>query len=156
MKTPSLSVLGCSLVAGVVLFGGCVIEDPGRISPGDREAQAIQLIEVGEDGAACLRLDDLGAVQCFESEAEADEALAIGAAAGVEDPLASPPGCVHTNLADRGWTDYLTVTNTCKQTVRVKVVIAFGTDFACYTFGPGASRNYWWGYPRRFDKLVTC
>lgn len=92
--------------------------------------------------------------------ADPAEALFAPEARAGEDSPASPfgtaPGCVTTSLDDRGWTDRLTVYNGCSRAVRIKVVLAHGTDFPCYTLGPGQSRNYSWGYPRRFDRLETC
>lgn len=159
MNTSNFAVFGFSLVAGAALFTGCIIEDAERPTPANPEAELIQLIDVQEDGGACLRVDNFGAVQCFRSEVDADAHLADMLPIADDDPgepLAAPPGCVHTSLNDSGWTDHLRVTNNCSSTVRVKVVLAFGTDFPCYTFGPGSSRNYSWGYPRRFDRLEAC
>ncbi len=68
----------------------------------------------------------------------------------------SAPSCVTTNLNDRGYTDHLRVTNGCKKSVRVKVVLAFKTDKACQTLSPGVSRDYQWSYPGRFDRLEAC
>ncbi|WP_370013296.1 hypothetical protein UIS43_27920 (plasmid) [Nocardiopsis sp. LDBS0036] len=69
---------------------------------------------------------------------------------------AAVPNCVETSLNDSGWTDYLTVRNTCSYSVRVKVVLANATDFSCRTISSGGSRSYSWGYPGRFDGLVDC
>ncbi|MFE6451304.1 hypothetical protein [Nocardiopsis dassonvillei] len=70
--------------------------------------------------------------------------------------VAAVPSCVRTTLNDKGWTDYLTVHNNCNSSVRVKVVIANRSDFACRTISAGGSHNYWWNYPGRFDGLVDC
>jgi hypothetical protein len=64
--------------------------------------------------------------------------------------------CLRTSLVDRGFFDYLTVTNTCKTTQRYKVVIAFGTDIACTSISVGESQTWRWGYPRRFDRIESC
>lgn len=69
---------------------------------------------------------------------------------------ARPPSCVTTSLNDSGATDYLTVWNDCSYAVRVKVVLAYHTDFPCYTIGAHSARSYWWRYPGRFDGLVSC
>jgi hypothetical protein len=63
---------------------------------------------------------------------------------------------VTTSLNDSGATDYLTVWNDCSYAVRVKVVLAYHTDFPCYTIGAHSARSYWWRYPGRFDGLVSC
>ena len=69
---------------------------------------------------------------------------------------ASVPSCVTTSLNDSGYTDYLTVWNDCNYAVRVKVVLAFRTDFPCYTIAARSARSYSWKYPGRFDGLVSC
>jgi hypothetical protein len=66
------------------------------------------------------------------------------------------PGCVHTSLRDAGWTDYLRVTNTCPTYQRVKVLLAFRTDFPCITYAPRDAYDYEWDYPGRFDGLAAC
>jgi hypothetical protein len=66
------------------------------------------------------------------------------------------PNCIKTSLNDRGFTDHLNVTNTCKGSQRIKVVLAFKTDKACRTIAPGTTARYEWSYPGRFDRLETC
>ncbi|MEV4091370.1 hypothetical protein [Streptosporangium saharense] len=48
------------------------------------------------------------------------------------------------------------VTNKCRSTVRVKVIIAKGGDKSCWTYRPGASKEWSWGWPGRFDGLRYC
>lgn len=69
---------------------------------------------------------------------------------------AAVPNCVTTRLDDRGFYDYLSVTNGCSTTQRVKVVLAFMTDIPCQTLRPGQTMAYRWGYPGRFDRLQSC
>jgi hypothetical protein len=82
--------------------------------------------------------------------------MIAGLSFGPLTAAAAVPNCVRTQLNDKGYTDRLTVTNTCKSLQRVKVVIANDTDKACRSFGPGFSYKYNWSYPGRFDKLVPC
>lgn len=70
--------------------------------------------------------------------------------------MAPAPNCVRPDLDESGWTDYLTVTNTCGYYVRVKVVLANASDLACNGYDPGQSRSWRWGFPGRFDGLQTC
>ena len=84
-------------------------------------------------------------------------ATSLSLVSTVPPSLAAPaPSCVTTRLDDKGYTDYLWVTNHCRYNVRVKVVLAFATDRACRTIAPGATANYSWGYPGRFDRLESC
>ncbi|MBV2363342.1 hypothetical protein ACFPZ0_14145 [Streptomonospora nanhaiensis] len=69
---------------------------------------------------------------------------------------AAVPSCVTTSLNDDGATDYLTVRNGCSYSVRVKVVLANATDFACQSIPSGGSHNYQWPWPGRFDRLADC
>jgi hypothetical protein len=69
---------------------------------------------------------------------------------------ASIPSCVHTSLDDSGFTDYLRVTNTCSSHQRIKVVLAFATDFSCSDLPPGYYQDFHWNYPGRFDHLASC
>jgi hypothetical protein len=79
------------------------------------------------------------------------------AAAETAPPAAAAvPGCVTTALNDTGGRDELTVYNNCSYSVRVKVVLANGSDAACRTIAARSSHNYWWNWPRRFDGLVSC
>lgn len=66
------------------------------------------------------------------------------------------PSCVRASLNDTGYYDYLTVTNTCRTTQRVKVVIANLPDYACTSVAPNRSFTIRWGYPGRFDRLESC
>ena len=77
-------------------------------------------------------------------------------AATLPQTAAAVPSCVTTSLDDDGWTDYLTVYNNCNHNVRVKVVLANASDFACRTIPAGGAHNYWWNYPGRFDRLADC
>jgi hypothetical protein len=143
-------------MAVAALFGGCAMDDDD--APAEAEVPNIELVELGQDGAACFRVDGADALQCFQSEAEADAALLASVPA--DDPedvrIAAVPGCVHTSLDDSGWTDHLRVTNTCSYAVRLKVVLAYGPDFPCYTLQAGYHQDYSWGYPKRFDGLRSC
>jgi hypothetical protein len=91
----------------------------------------------------------------FANPASAASAANAGRAVDTA-ALAAVPSCVWTYLDDSGSTDYLEVHNGCSSSVRVKVVLAFATDFACYTIAPGTYRWYTWGWPGRFDGLVDC
>ncbi|PDP87005.1 hypothetical protein CQJ94_14435 [Glycomyces fuscus] len=66
------------------------------------------------------------------------------------------PNCVTTALDDSGWTDELTIYNNCSHSVRVKVLLAFRVDSHCITIGSDSSYSAPWGYPGRFDGLVSC
>ncbi|MFC9084931.1 hypothetical protein [Nocardiopsis dassonvillei] len=81
---------------------------------------------------------------------------APAAAAPVSQVAASVPSCVETDLDDSGFTDELTVTNTCFYSVRVKVVLAYMSDTPCDTIRSGRSVTWSWGYPGRFDGLAEC
>jgi P pilus assembly chaperone PapD len=72
------------------------------------------------------------------------------------EAAAEAPSCVRPDLDESGWTDYLTVTNTCGYYVRVKVVLANASDLACNGYDSGQSRSWQWGFPGRFDGLQTC
>ena len=99
----------------------------------------------------------------FSAQVESTLALPASARPAGSDSAATaaaakarPPSCVTTSLNDSGATDYLTVWNDCSYAVRVKVVLAYHTDFPCYTIGAHSARSYWWRYPGRFDGLVSC
>ncbi len=73
-------------------------------------------------------------------------------------PLAPPcvtTGSVYTTY--KGTIENIIVTNGCPYTVRVKVVLAYGADAACFTYRKNQSRRWWWpSVPRRFDRLERC
>jgi hypothetical protein len=66
------------------------------------------------------------------------------------------PSCVQTFLRDEGYWDSLTVTNRCRTTQRVKVVLAYARDSACTSILPNYYVVFRWGYPGRFDRLESC
>ncbi|MFF4986376.1 hypothetical protein ACFY19_04265 [Streptosporangium saharense] len=66
---------------------------------------------------------------------------------------ASVPTCVWTkSLGARK----VRVTNKCPRAVRVKVIVARRGDKACWSYRPGASKEWSWGRPGRFDGLRYC
>jgi len=68
----------------------------------------------------------------------------------------SVPKCVTWRLDSSGFKDHLWVTNQCRSTQRIKVIIAKGDDFSCISYRPGAQWHYEWSYPGRFDRLDRC
>lgn len=120
--------------------------------------QGFELVEIGDKGEGCFVMDDAGTVECFQTEAEADEAILASLAEEESAPglQALAPPCVIADLTDSGWTDSLYMFNNCPGTMRVKVVLAYGTDLPCYTYYQYSSKTWKWGYPKRFDALVLC
>ena len=82
--------------------------------------------------------------------------LAGGLVAATADPAEAVPSCVRTALNDSGFVDYLTVTNSCSRSLRIKVVLANHTDLACRTIPAHTARAYSWSWPGRFDGLRDC
>ncbi len=70
--------------------------------------------------------------------------------------MANAPTCMHVDLDDSGWTDYLTVTNACGSYQRAKVILANAPDLSCTGYSSGQSRTWRWGAPGRFDGLAGC
>jgi hypothetical protein len=99
---------------------------------------------------------------------EAENAPADASPAGDIGPRASAPDCV---VADRhpegnhpgydhvisGNHEAVIVTNTCNSPKRVKVVLAWHTDFPCVQFQEGDAYlfEWFWG-PGEFDGLESC
>ena len=92
---------------------------------------------------------------------------AFGAVAALSVAVMTPPfagaaqaatasSCVKISLNDEGALDYLTVTNNCNRELRLKVKLAFQTDFSCKNYKPGEAYRHRWSYPGRFDGVVTC
>ena len=79
-----------------------------------------------------------------------------GSEASATSVVSSVPRCVTWYLDASGVRDHLWVTNQCKSTQRVKVIIAKGDDFSCVSYRPGDTHHYWWSYPGRFDRLERC
>jgi hypothetical protein len=71
-------------------------------------------------------------------------------------PAASVPDCVLTIVDDDGGSDFVVVTNACRRSVRVQVVIDNYPDDACVTIAPTKSRSFDWFYPGRFAGLKRC
>jgi hypothetical protein len=126
MSVSDLGVFPLALMAGAVLLGGGIMAGPAE--------------------PALPSLSELTLEAAEDSLSPAESAI----------PLANAPSCATTALDDSGWTDHLTVRNGCSHDVRLKVVLAHGTDLPCYTYGPGQSRSFSRGYPKRVDRLVTC
>ncbi|MFD4863330.1 hypothetical protein [Streptomyces atratus] len=94
-------------------------------------------------------------------------AAAIGSALAVSAPVAvaapapgataEAPGCVYRYWADDPSGFGISIKNNCKYTVRVQVIVDWGTDSPCWTLGPGAEK-YWFketvtGF---YSHLATC
>jgi hypothetical protein len=62
------------------------------------------------------------------------------------------PSCV---VIDGQETKYLTARNQCSTQQRIKSIIAWGPDSACYTLTPGSTIEFWWNLGR-FDGLTSC
>lgn len=153
MHRSNFAIFPTTFIAAAALLVGCDLEQSG-----EPETQAIELLEIGEEGEGCLVLGDRGAMECFQTEDEADAQLlaSLPADESAVEPEALAPSCVTAGLDDRGWTDKLYVFNGCLATKRVKVVLAYGTDLPCYTYSAKTGKHWAWDYPKRFDKLVLC
>lgn len=71
-------------------------------------------------------------------------------------PAASVPDCVLTIVNDDGGSDSVIVTNACRRSVRVHVVIDNYPDDACVTIAPTRSRSFNWFFPGRYAGLKRC
>ncbi|WP_143261344.1 hypothetical protein [Allokutzneria sp. NRRL B-24872] len=65
----------------------------------------------------------------------------------------SAPSCV--TWKNNQWKMRIEVTNRCKTTRKVKIVVAFGPDSACWTYKPG-QRHDLYGPSGRVDRLELC
>jgi hypothetical protein len=126
MRESNLGVFPLALMVGVALLGGGIMA--GRGEPGVPALAELSLEPVDDSPLA----------------------------GPTPIRLANAPGCVRADLDDAGGEDVLVVTNNCGYQVRIKVVLAYGPDFACRTYARGDRWTFKWNYPRRFDKLVTC
>ncbi|WP_431923121.1 hypothetical protein [Nonomuraea jabiensis] len=69
---------------------------------------------------------------------------------------AAAPWCLGHRLNDKGAVDKLWVWNGCKSNQSYKVRLANVPDLACRQLKPGGADYFTWGWPGRFDGLVTC
>ncbi|MGH9212941.1 MAG: hypothetical protein ACRD2C_20060 [Acidimicrobiales bacterium] len=73
-------------------------------------------------------------------------------------PAATAPAsvdwCLSASVREGGWTDTLTISNSCGYSVRAKVVLDFAFD-SCVTV-PAAGARYLMHYPARFNRLEEC
>jgi hypothetical protein len=143
--------MGNTLVhdTAVVAVGSNVDESSASHRPA-RSRRAKSLAAVFASLLALTAL--VGFARPADASPDAPDAPRVASAPDV----AAVPSCVWTYLDDSGSTDYLEVHNDCSYSVRVKVVLAFATDFPCYTIGSGSYRWYTWGWPGRFDGLADC
>jgi hypothetical protein len=82
------------------------------------------------------------------------QAQPVGASAG--GAVTGVPDCVLTVVDDDGSSDYVVVTNGCRRTVRIQVVLDDYPDPDCITIPETESRSVDWFYPGRYDGLTTC
>ena len=103
---------------------------------------------------------DESLISAAGSEPVATSELALKSTEPDSEPtprdILAVPDCVRTRLNDDGITDDLWVTNRCNGTKRIKVVLAFHSDFACQSMRPNETWHYRWNYPGRSDKLEPC
>ena len=109
---------------------------------------------------AQLGADGVGVVQCFKNT----EGPPVGGAGGVRiaggvvgvTQVAETVGFVVAVADVPVQVEGVTVWNNCDHAVRVKVILAFHTDFPCYTIEARQARSYRWAWPGRFDRLEDC
>ncbi|MEV4193421.1 hypothetical protein [Streptomyces toxytricini] len=63
------------------------------------------------------------------------------------------PACVKRDVVKHR--NYVKVTNTCRETMHLKVVIDWGSDSPCLTYQPGEQWEWTWGRGS-YGKVVTC
>lgn len=85
----------------------------------------------------------------FPAQAAPADTSATGAAAAV-------PDCVLTEVDDDGASDYVIISNACRHTVRLQVVLDNYDDSDCITIPETKSRSHNWWYPGRYDGLKNC
>jgi hypothetical protein len=66
------------------------------------------------------------------------------------------PSCIDRDLWDPDPTDYLSLTNYCSVSYRVRVVLEYADDFECRTIPPGEIEDYEWFYPGRYLRTEVC
>jgi hypothetical protein len=65
----------------------------------------------------------------------------------------SAPSCV--TWKNNQWKMRIEVTNRCKSTQKVKIIVDFGPDSSCWTYKPG-QRHDLYGPSGRVDRLERC
>ena len=129
MKTKiSLPDTVTSLFIGILLTLAAAV--PAQETKGTRVTKEVDPMEQSPDSSRTI------------TENEAGRAITR---AGV-------PRCV--TIDDHGG-NKIAVWNNCSYQVRVKVVIAFGPDFACRVINPGWGRTYEWRIGR-LDEIRAC
>ncbi|MFF4618482.1 hypothetical protein [Nonomuraea jabiensis] len=78
------------------------------------------------------------------------------ASAATTAQAAAAPWCLGHRLNAKGSVDKLWVWNSCKSNQSYKVRLANVPDLACRQLKPGGADYFTWGWPGRFDGLVTC
>ncbi|WP_447037885.1 alpha-amylase [Streptomyces sp. DSM 118878] len=63
------------------------------------------------------------------------------------------PACVKRDVIKHR--KYVKVTNNCRETMHLKVVIDWGNDSPCLTYQPGQQWEWNWGRGS-YGKVVTC
>ncbi|WP_327232819.1 hypothetical protein OG349_01540 [Streptomyces sp. NBC_01317] len=63
------------------------------------------------------------------------------------------PACVKRDVIKHR--KYVKVTNSCTETMHLKVVIDLGSDSPCLTYQPGEQWEWTWGRGS-YGKVVTC
>ncbi|MET9479475.1 hypothetical protein [Streptomyces sp. NPDC006638] len=63
------------------------------------------------------------------------------------------PACVKRDVIKHR--KYVKVTNSCAETMHLKVVIDLGSDSRCLTYQPGEQWEWTWGRGS-YGKVVTC
>lgn len=71
---------------------------------------------------------------------------------GASRPIA--PACLKRVLYDS--IRYMRVESSCRTDQWVKLIIAFGPDSGCLRVPAGGSRWFSWGWPGKYDGLVSC
>jgi hypothetical protein len=79
--------------------------------------------------------------------------VAVAPAATAADAMGTAPACVKRDVIKHR--KYVKVTNTCGETMHLKVVIDWGSDSPCLTYQPGEQWEWNWGRGS-YGKVVTC
>ncbi|APY86775.1 hypothetical protein DCW30_29015 [Streptomyces alfalfae] len=79
--------------------------------------------------------------------------LATAPAAEAAAVRGTAPSCVKRDVIKHR--KYVKVTNNCRETMHLKVVIDWGNDSPCLTYQPGQQWEWNWGRGS-YGKVVTC
>ncbi|MFJ8856725.1 hypothetical protein [Streptomyces sp. NPDC102437] len=81
----------------------------------------------------------------------------VAAAAPAPGVLAEAPGCVYRYWDNDPSGFAVVIENNCSYTVRVQVIVDWGTDSPCWSLAPGADK-YWFKetITGQYSYLATC